>query len=146
MFSQASVILFTGGCMVDTPRADNNPARHPPAQCMLGYSTLPSACWDTHPPAQCMLGYTPPAVTAADSTHPTGMHSCFTNKLGVYRMQNTRFSHHISWICTISKRRMHSSGMRTARLLTVSHSIRRGGGVVCPGVCDRQPPWTDRHL
>ena len=28
-------------------------------------------------PAQCMLGYTPPpAVAAADGTHPTGMHSC----------------------------------------------------------------------
>ena len=43
----------------------------------------PSACWDTQPPAQCMLGYTPLPVhtgidmaTAADGTHPTGMHSC----------------------------------------------------------------------
>ena len=33
---------------------------------------------------------------------------------------------------------MHSSGMRTARLLTVSqHALRRG---VCPGVCGRHPP------
>ena len=37
-----------------------------------------------HPPAQCILGYTPPCpvhagidmATAADGTHPTGMHSC----------------------------------------------------------------------
>ena len=53
---------------------------HPLAQCMLGYTPpcpvhagihtpLPSACWDTHPPP-------PPAATAVDGTHPTGMHSC----------------------------------------------------------------------
>ena len=30
---------------------------------------------------------------------------------------------------------MHSSRMRTARLLTVSHSIRREGGVCLGGVC-----------
>ena len=55
-----------------------------------------SACWDTHtPPAQSMLGYTQPLpsacldtspfpvhagidmATAADGTHPTGMHSCY---------------------------------------------------------------------
>ena len=48
--------------------------RHPPAQCMLGYT----------PPAQCILEYTPRPVhagihmaTAADGTHPTGMHSCY---------------------------------------------------------------------
>ena len=34
--------------------------RHPPAQCMLGYTSLSSACWDAHPPVQCMLGYTSP--------------------------------------------------------------------------------------
>ena len=100
MFSQASVILFTRGerypsvhlgrppgqtpRWADIPRADTPLGRHPPA--------------DT-PPAQCMLGYTPPcpghagihtpscpvhagihapllAATAADGTHPTGMHSC----------------------------------------------------------------------
>ena len=39
---------------------DRHPlGRNPPAQCMLGYTPLPSACWDTHLPAQCMLGYTP---------------------------------------------------------------------------------------
>ena len=69
MFSQASVILSTGEGVC---------GRHPPAKCMLGYT----------PPAKCMLGYTqpcpvhagihaPPAATAAKSTHPTGMHSCF---------------------------------------------------------------------
>ena len=52
MFSQASVILFTGGVAdtpwTDTPRGQTPPlARHPPRA-------------DTHtPPAQCMLGYTP---------------------------------------------------------------------------------------
>ena len=38
------------------------PGRHPPAQCMLGYTPLCSACWDTGQQAGC--------------THPTGMHSC----------------------------------------------------------------------
>ena len=47
MFSQASVILFTG---------EGHP---PPAQCMLGY--VPAL---------------PPAATAVVGTHPTGMHSC----------------------------------------------------------------------
>ena len=48
----------------DTPQTDT-PS---PAQCMLGY---------THPIPQCMLGYTPlVTATAADGTHPTGMHSC----------------------------------------------------------------------
>ena len=50
--------------------------RHPPlADTPLGQTT----------PAQCMLGYTPPCpvhagidmATAADVTHPTGMHSCY---------------------------------------------------------------------
>ena len=73
MFSQASVILSTGG-VADTPRAD---------------IPLPSACWDTHPPAQCMLGYMPPppAATAADGTHPTGMHSYELILLVVSRAQ-----------------------------------------------------------
>ena len=80
--------------------------RHPPAQCMLGYTPLcpmhvgihtpspgkhplgrhpqadtpwantppPSTCWYTHSlPSACWD--TPPPATAADSTHPTGMHS-----------------------------------------------------------------------
>ena len=35
-----------------------------------------------HTPDQCMLGYTPPpAATAADGTHPTGMHSCYIKEI-----------------------------------------------------------------
>ena len=45
MFSQASVILFTRGCVWQTP-----PGRHPPGRYPSG----------RHPTAQCMLGYTPP--------------------------------------------------------------------------------------
>ena len=85
MFSQASVILFTGmGNVADTPwqiTPPLHPGRHPPGRHpplgrhSIGQTTpgltppcpvhagihtpLPSACWDTHPPAQCMLGYTP---------------------------------------------------------------------------------------
>ena len=44
MFSEASVILFTGG------GRHPSPGRHP---------ALPSTCWDRNPPAQCMLGYSP---------------------------------------------------------------------------------------
>ena len=80
MFSQASVILFTGEGVypsmhwgrhppwTDTPRQtppwiDTPLAKHPrantPRQCMLVYT----------PPAQCMLGYPPPpAATASDGT------------------------------------------------------------------------------
>ena len=71
------------------PQEDTLPGQTPPhAQCILGYT----------PSAQCMLGYTPrrqtippcsghagilipPAATAADGTHPTGMHSCFNISL-----------------------------------------------------------------
>ena len=49
LFSQASVILFTGG------------------------GVYPSMHWGKYP--------TPPTATAADVTHPTGMHSCFLFKL-----------------------------------------------------------------
>ena len=50
-----------------------------------------------------------------------------------------------------NKTRMHSSGMRTARLLTISRSIRRRGGgggrclpLVSGGVC--HTPWADIPL
>ena len=81
--------------LADTPWADTpsgqtphmgrhpNLGRHPSGRHPLGRHPL----WaDTPagihtPPAQCMLGYTSPppptpAATAADGTHPTGMHSC----------------------------------------------------------------------
>ena len=68
MFLHLSVILFTGECLpqymlgytppADTPWSDTTPDRHPP----LG----------RHIPS----GRPLPAVTAADGTHPTGMHSC----------------------------------------------------------------------
>ena len=47
MFSQASVILFTGVCGRHPPRQTLSLGRQPP----LG----------RHPPAQCMLGYTHPS-------------------------------------------------------------------------------------
>ena len=73
-----------------TPSWEDTPRQTPPAQCMLGYTPpcpvhagihtpLPSACWDTY---MC----NPPAATAADVTHPTGMHSC----LGSYCTQGSR--------------------------------------------------------
>ena len=65
MYSQASVILFTGGLYPSMHWANTHLVRHlPPTQCMLGYT--PPHWADTPPP--------PPAATAADGTHPTGMH------------------------------------------------------------------------
>ena len=57
LFSQASVTLFTGGCIpactgADTPWEDT-PGQTPPSQ-----------------------ADTPPMATAADGMHPTGIHSC----------------------------------------------------------------------
>ena len=54
------------------PLGKHPPADTPPAQCMLGYTpSLPSAWLEYMPPP-------PPAATAADGTHPSGMHSCIT--------------------------------------------------------------------
>ena len=107
MFLQLSVILFTGGYLphtppwADIPLVDTPLDRHPPVQCMLGYTppcpvhvgihnplgrhpqwrhpSCPVHAWIhthmhawIHLPAQCMLGY----GQQAGGTHPTGMHSC----------------------------------------------------------------------
>ena len=63
MFSQASVILFTWGvCIPACTGVDtHSPGRQPPPA-----DTPPWA--DTSP-------LPPPTATAADGTHPTGMHS-----------------------------------------------------------------------
>ena len=47
----------------------STPARHPWAD-----TPLPSTCWDTPPLCQVHAGID--MATAADGTHPTGMHSC----------------------------------------------------------------------
>ena len=77
MFSQASMILFTRGgglpqCMLGyTPlRADTSRGRAPLRQTPLGRHPT----GQTHPPADTRP---PTKATAADGTHPTGMHSCY---------------------------------------------------------------------
>ena len=82
MFSQVSVILFTGAMCIpectggDTPRADTPPpGRHLPPDTPSG-QTPP---WQTPLPPADTPWQTPtlsPTATAADGTHPTGMHSC----------------------------------------------------------------------
>ena len=82
IFSQASVILFTGGWCGShpppdrhTPRIYTPSGRHTPwADTPLGH-TPPR---QTHPWAHTPLDRhaTPGMATAADGTHPTGMHSC----------------------------------------------------------------------
>ena len=85
MFSQASVILSTGGCLTDppgqtSPREDTPLGRHPPGKTPprqkhpLGRHPPPSACWDT-PPTQCMLGYTPP------DGHYSGRYASYWNAI-----------------------------------------------------------------
>ena len=52
------------------PWVDSLPGQQPP----LGRHPLPSAYWDTPPPCPVHAGID--MATAADGTHPTGMHSC----------------------------------------------------------------------
>ena len=106
MFSQASVILYTGGGGVwQTPPGRHPSGRHPPGQTSPGRrpprqtrplsrhppqvdTLLPSACWDTHPLPSAWWDIPPPPVaTAADVTHPTGMHSCLTFCIHKYRSE-----------------------------------------------------------
>ena len=56
MFLRPSVILFTGRCLSDIPWEDTTLGRHHPPQA------------GTIPPQE--------TATAADDTHPTGMHYC----------------------------------------------------------------------
>ena len=85
MFSQASVILFTGVCVcvcvcvsqyaleqkrpwLDSPGqtppwADTRPGQHPPS-------------WADTLQEDTPLGTHPPTATTEDGTHPTGIHSC----------------------------------------------------------------------
>ena len=87
MFSQASVILFTGGGGVYAQHALGQtpplPGRHPPGRHPLGRhcpgQTPPlgrHVPQGRHPPANIPH----PTATAAKGTHPTGMHSCISLK------------------------------------------------------------------
>ena len=69
-------------CTGQTPPGKTAPVRHPhwadiaTGQTPPGQAPPPSVCWDT-PPYPVHAGIHPPAATAADGTHPTGMHSSF---------------------------------------------------------------------
>ena len=86
--------IFTGVCQsfcshgvsarhpppwTDTP-VGKSPGQTPPGQTPPRQTPhFPVHAGIHTPSAQWMLGYTPlPAATAADGTHPSGMHSCFT--------------------------------------------------------------------
>ena len=93
-YTGLSVILFTGGCLGPCPGvgvlpggrgglgpcpvAGGLPRAGVQAQTQEGPrprqgGVYPSMHWGRHPPPQQM-------ATAADGTHPTGMHSCFKKK------------------------------------------------------------------
>ena len=156
MFSQVSVILFTGGCIPACTGADT-----PPGQ------TYPSMHWGRHltgrpfPP--------PPTATAADGTHPTGMLSCYVcfrldlsygirnvwKPISLWHEERRRKSLCKKSVLNKEIRRtnfsfltrMHTSGMRTDGLLTVSEHALWPGGCTCPGegcTCPgTPPPWTE---
>ena len=65
MFSQASVILFAGGVSQHALGQNPPPDRHPPVK------HRPHLGRQHRPP--------PPTTTAADGTHPTGIHSFVIN-------------------------------------------------------------------
>ena len=153
-FLHLSVILFTGGSTwAGAPPRDQVPpgTRYTP----LGSGTP----WDqVHSPRTRYTPLGPGAPSPRDQvhppgtrytadgygTHPTGMHSCLVYNVSVC----TKRQEWVLWeqvivatydVCIfmngtakIKETRMHSSGMRTAHLLTVSqHALWRGG--TCPG-------------
>ena len=82
MFSQASVILFTGGGVYPSMYwGRHSPGQTPPEQTSLGRHPLPPSRHPLHlgkhPLDRHPLGKHPLTATAADGTHPTGMHSCY---------------------------------------------------------------------
>ena len=65
-----------GGSVWQTPPGQTPPLEQtPPSQCMLGYTPHPVHA-GTHDLCSVHAGIHPPPATAADGTHPTGMHSC----------------------------------------------------------------------
>ena len=112
MLSQASVILCTGGVSarhplgrhiswVDTPLADTPQADTPQAD-----TDTDRHLWGRHPPlADTPLGRHPPphqqTASAANATHPTGMHSCWnwTDIIFVQRSVGFETFVHLTKMC-----------------------------------------------
>ena len=111
MFLHLSVILFTGVCgrhpQAETPLGRHPQADTPPRQTSHPQADTPPPRQTPHPPRQTSPGQTTPQqppppgrhspgrhpprqtsppqemATAADGSHPTGMHSCFLFDSGV---------------------------------------------------------------
>ena len=64
-----------GGLCGRHPLGRHPPWSRHPFPVHAGIHPPPSACWDT-PLCSVHAGIHPPPATAADGTHPTGMHSC----------------------------------------------------------------------
>ena len=77
MFLHLSVILSTEGCVSQHALGQAPPlGRNPPGQTPWGDTPVQT------PPGQTPRADTPQqTATAADSTHPTGMHTCFHLRL-----------------------------------------------------------------
>ena len=91
LFSQASVILFTGGGVTARHSLGRKsltfPGQTPARQTPLPHADTPLGRQTPHLPPSPRADTLPPGrhpsqkmATAADGTHPTGMYSCLTNK------------------------------------------------------------------
>ena len=89
MFLHLSVILFTGGVSALMPAGIQPPlGRHPSGQIPPQADTpLRSACWEIH------------MATAADGTHPTGMHSCCYLQFGSFFLPVFHLEGYTLWSC-----------------------------------------------
>ena len=82
MFSQASVILFTGGVSASVHAGIHTPSGQvPPPGRYIAPGRYTAPCAGTLPWAGTTPRYTPMTVTAVDGTHPTGMLSCYLTKV-----------------------------------------------------------------
>ena len=80
--SNCRKVMFSQACVKNSVHGGGGVYQH-----ALGQTPMPLVR-HPHTPAQCMLGYTPPAVTAADGTHPIGMHTCYLMQLELNPLEN----------------------------------------------------------
>ena len=101
MFLQASVCPQGGGCLPQCMVGYTPPrSRHPTPRSRHSWEQTPP--WSRHPPEQTLPeADTPPeTATAADGTHPTGMHSCLLMMRFSYSNKETLLTNN----CTLNRK------------------------------------------